>query len=105
MNMSARWVTKYGPRRVRFEPPTLEEALYAAEGLTTDTGEQISIAAELMQMPIDEARAEAERILKSRGSRPKVAGRRSLSTGAVVVERKTSRRIPREMSTRRLNAR
>ncbi len=104
--MSARWVTKYGPRRVRFEPPTLEEALYAAEGLTTDTGEQISIAAELMQMPIDEARAEAERILKSRGgSRPKVAGRRSLSTGAVVVERKASRRIPREMSARRLNAR
>ena len=43
--MSARWMTKYGARRVRVELPTLEDALFAAEGLTDDVHQQIHIAA------------------------------------------------------------
>jgi hypothetical protein len=84
-------MTKYGVRRVRVEPPTLEDALYAAEGLTFDTRQQIHIAADLMQVPVDQARAEAERINKERASRPQIVrDRRSL--GPVVVERRTPRR-------------
>jgi hypothetical protein len=93
--MSATWVTKYGVRRVRVELPTLEDALYAAEGLTPDTRQQIHIAAALMQVPEDQARAEAERILKERGRRPQVV-RGSRSHAPVVVERRSPRRIVRE---------
>ena len=31
--MSTTWNTKYGPRRVRHDPPTLEEAIFAARGI------------------------------------------------------------------------
>jgi hypothetical protein len=90
--MSVTWVTKYGPRRVRVDLPTLEDALFAAEGLTPDTGEQIRIAAELMQMPVEQTQVEAERIIKDRARRPQTirTGRRSL--GPVVVEHRTLRR-------------
>ena len=43
--MSTTWKTKYGPRRVRNDPPTLEEAIFAARGLTEDVQEQVEIAA------------------------------------------------------------
>jgi hypothetical protein len=93
--MSATWVTKYGVRRVRVEPPTLEDALFAAEGLTADPRQQIHIAADLMQVPVDEAKAEAERILKDRAKRPQVVRGRN-SAVAVVVERRAPRRALRE---------
>lgn len=84
-------MTKYGPRRVRVDLPTLEDALFAAEGLTPDTHEQIRIAADLMQLPVEQASVEAERIIKSRARRsPAVRNSRSLSP--VVVERRTPRR-------------
>jgi hypothetical protein len=89
--MSTTWVTKYGPRRVRIDLPTLEDALFAAEGLTPDADEQIHIAAELMQLPVEQARAEAERLIKSRAGRPRVVQVRR-SVGAVVVEHRTPRR-------------
>ena len=96
--MSATWVTKYGVRRVRVELPTLEDALFAAEGLTPDHGQQIHIAAALMQVPVDQARTEAERIIKDRASQPQmIRGGRSLSP--VVVERRSARRIPRDAQT------
>ena len=34
--MSADWNTKYGTRRVRHDPPTLDEAIFAAIGMTAD---------------------------------------------------------------------
>lgn len=97
--MSVRWMTKYGARRVRVELPTLEDALFAAEGLTGDTHQQIHIAAALMQVPEEQARAEAERLLKDRAGRPQtlaqvVHGGRS--GGPVVVERRAPRRLQRE---------
>ena len=36
---------------LRFEPPTLEEAIYAAQGLTDDIDGQAEIAARLMGLP------------------------------------------------------
>lgn len=97
--MSVRWMTKYGARRVRVELPTLEDALFAAEGLTDDVRQQINIAAALMQVPEDEARAEAERLRKERGGRPHTlhaASRDRRFDGRVVVERRAPRRAKRE---------
>jgi len=38
--MSEDWITKYGPRRVRRDPPTLDEAIFAAIGITDDQRQQ-----------------------------------------------------------------
>lgn len=43
--------------RTKYEPPGLEEALVAAEGLTQDPQEQLEIAASLMGVAIEEVRA------------------------------------------------
>jgi hypothetical protein len=93
--MSASWMTKYGRRRVRVELPTLEDALFAAEGLTSDTGEQIRIAADLMQVPADQVRSEAERIITGRASRPQTIRSRH-SAEPVIVQRRAPRRVLRE---------
>ena len=42
--MSADWNTKYGTRRVRHDPPTLDEAIFAAVGITDDQDQQAEIA-------------------------------------------------------------
>jgi len=60
------WDTKDGRRRVRRDPPTLEEAALAAQGLTTDPNEQIAIVASLMEVAPDEARTAVLRLGRSR---------------------------------------
>ena len=89
--MSVVWNTKYGTRRVRHDPPTLKEAILAAQGLTDQLMEQVEIAAALMDMPVADVRAEllknapprkAEQIVTTAGRAPRT----------VVVERR-SRRI------------
>lgn len=94
--MTARWSTSYGPRRLRHEPPTLEEALYAAEGLADDAEQQVAIAAELMAVPVDQVRKDALAILKGARNRMTITagGRRGRLSGGgtVVVERKPARR-------------
>ena len=92
--MSEVWKTKYGPRRVRRDPPTLQEAIAAARGLTDDIQAQVEIAASLMEVPIEQVKAE---LLKSGGQRKdiKTVGVTAGRPGAlrtVVVERKISRR-------------
>jgi len=92
-------MTKYGARRVRVELPTLEDALFAAEGLTEDAHQQIHIAAALMHVSEDEARAEADRLRKDRSGRPQAvhaSSRDRRSGGPVVVERRAPRRPKRE---------
>src|ERR1700736_5973832 len=49
--MTKAWKTKYGPRRVRRDPPTLDEAIFAAQGLTDDPQAQVEIAASLLGVP------------------------------------------------------
>jgi hypothetical protein len=97
--MSRVWKTKYGPRRVRHDPPTLAEAIAAARGLTDDVAQQVEIAASLMDLSADEVRPE---VLKAAAAAT-AATRKHLSeiayvgrSGAprtVVVERKPSRRL------------
>jgi hypothetical protein len=89
--MTIVWNTKYGRRRVKHEPPTLEEALDAARGLTDDRQEQIEIAASLMDLPVEDVKAKARTLAPPRVS---VGVRVAPRTGRqIVVERKTTRRL------------
>eukprot|EP01035_Chromulina_nebulosa_P055974 gene55974-76727_t len=92
LTMSTGWNTKYGPRRVRHDPPVLAEAITAAQGLTDDPDGQAEIAAQLMDMPVAEVRAEIEKML-AEARKPKTltitASRRGGQTKAVVVERRS----------------
>ena len=86
--MATTWKTKWGPRRVRKDPPTLEEALIAAESLTDDLAQRIEIAASLSGAPIEEVKAlAAKQANMARGRSTLVAGRNR----AVVVEYKRPR--------------
>ena len=85
------WETKDGRRRVRCDPPTVEEAVLAAQGLTDDLKEQIEIVAALMEVPVDEARGVVLRMGHRRDtSHVTVTGRIGASR-AVVGERRASR--------------
>ncbi len=89
--MSDEWVTKDGRRRVRRDPPTVEEAVVAAQGLTDDLKEQIEIVASLMEVPREQARGVVLRMGQRKDvDRVTVTGRVG-APRAVVVERRTSR--------------
>ncbi|HTV32384.1 MAG TPA: hypothetical protein VME69_04670 [Methylocella sp.] len=91
--MSTVWHTKYGTRKVRFDPPTLKEAITAARGLTDDLQQQAEIAAALMELPLEEVRAELLATAPPRNSTQIVttSGREGAAR-TVIVERKASRR-------------
>jgi len=89
------WDTKDGRRRVRRDPPTLEEAVVAAQGLTDEIGEQVEIVVSLMQVSTEEARSAVLRFGQRRDvDRVTIAGRAGAAR-AVVVERRIVRR-PRQ---------
>lgn len=86
-----------GNFRVRHDPPTLEEAIFAAQGLTDDVEGQTEIAAMLMGMSQDEVRpavvtanAKASKPMRGtlglRMAAPPASGR-----PVVVVERRAPR--------------
>ena len=88
------WKTKYGPRRVREEAPTLQEAIVAAQGLSDDVEAQADIAAALMGLPVEQVRAELSKLAPPRKDTAKsvvFAGPAS-APRTIVVERKLSRR-------------
>jgi hypothetical protein len=104
--MGSVWKTKYGRRRVRHDPPTIEEALIAASGLTDDPEGQVEIAASLMELPQDEIRAQLEKVQhvqQAQAAQAAKSARLNIGTVAVttrtgaprsvIVERKPSRRI------------
>ena len=85
--MSDIWDTKDGRRRVRRDPPTVEEAVQAAQGLTEELSEQIEIVASLMDVSADEARGAVLRLGQRKDvNRFTIAGRAGAQR-AVVVER------------------
>jgi hypothetical protein len=91
--MTTTWNTKYGPRRVRHDPPTLEEAIFAARGLTDDAEQQVEIAASLMEVSADEVRAALKKSPQPRNPPTVAFTSRGGTERSVVVERKPSRRI------------
>jgi hypothetical protein len=101
--MSDVWETKDGRRRVRRDPPTVEEAVLAARGLTDDVKQQVEIVASLMDVSPDEARRTVLRMGQPKDvNRVTVAGRGAGATRAVVVERRTPRyvSVPRRFAGR-----
>jgi len=87
--MSSVWKTKWGPRRVRREPPNIDEALQAAESITDDFDAKVEIAATLLGLPPDAVRQHASKraTFSIKGRPSMVAGK----TRAVVVEYKRPR--------------
>ncbi len=88
------WKTKFGRRRVRHDPPTLEEAIVAASGLSDDVDAQIEIAASLMELSPDEVRAQMPKAAPPpKANNTVVFINRSGGPRSVIVERKPSRRV------------
>jgi hypothetical protein len=92
--MGKTWNTQYGPRRVREEPPSLDEAIFAARGLSDDPNAQAEIAASLMGVAVEQVR-----VAMIKSSQRKDIGssvtftKRAGAERAVVVERKPMRRV------------
>lgn len=93
--MSTGWKTKYGGRRVRHDPPTIEEALEAAQCLTDDPDSQIEVAASLIGLPVEDVKAVAMRAKRRTTIQRVVPAQPSASGRAVIVERRTTRRLTR----------
>ena len=92
--MSGDWNTKYGTRRVRHDPPTLEEAIFAAIGITDDVEAQAEIASSLMGLPYDEVLAEVKktaRVSARTGTATRVIAGEQGAQRSVVVERRVIR--------------
>jgi hypothetical protein len=91
--MSKTWNTEYGPRRVREEPPSLDEAIEAARGLTDDPTAQAEIASSLMGVPIEKVRVAMPKVSQRRDvlSTTTTFTKRAGTERAVVVERKPRR--------------
>ena len=92
--MSEDWNTKYGPRRVRRDPPTLDEAIFAAVGITDDQQQQAEIASALMGLPFDDVLVEVKKQGRTaaRLATRVIAGEQGAQR-SVVVERRVVRRI------------
>lgn len=93
--MSESWNTKWGARRVRHDPPTLAEALTAAQCFTDDRDDQAEIAADLMGVPVAEAMIEMRRLAPQRRATQTVVAPARDKSGlrTVIIERKASRRL------------
>jgi hypothetical protein len=98
--MSEDWNTKYGSRRVRRDPPTLDEAIFAAIGITDDQEAQAEIAASLMGLPVESVTAEVRKIARSpaRSSTRVIAGEQGAQR-SVVVERRVIRKFGNDKRT------
>jgi hypothetical protein len=98
--MSEDWHTKYGPRRVRRDPPTLDEAIFAAMGITDDQEAQAEIAASLMGLPIESVTGEVKKAgrISARSSTRVIAGEQGAQR-SVVVERRVIRKFGNDKRT------
>jgi hypothetical protein len=83
--------------RTRYEPPTLEEAIFAAQGLTSDIEHQIAIARELTGQPEEDVRQAVQRM--------RLLSDRSITLGPlsprrpVVVEKRSPRSFTRHSTS------
>src|SRR3979411_3354324 len=92
--MSEDWNTKYGPRRVRRDPPTLDEAIFAAIGITDDQQAQADIAASLMGLPVESGQTEVKKVARTSGrTLTRVIAGEQGAQRSVVVERPVFRKF------------
>jgi hypothetical protein len=86
---------------VRRDPPTLEEAIFAAIGITDDQEAQAEIAAALMGLPYEEVLAEvkkAARPVLGRSTTRVIAGEQGAQR-SIVVERRVVRKFGNDKRT------
>jgi hypothetical protein len=93
--MTVSWKTKYGPRRVRQDPPTLQEAIAAAKGLSDSLQAQAEIAASLMGLPVDAVKTEVLKTAHDRMRPTRTIASERGTRRAVVVEHRVTRRPSR----------
>lgn len=91
--MSADWKTKYGTRRVRRDPPTLEEAIFAAMGLTDNLDQQAEIASSLMGLPIEAVQGEVRKAGRTAARSTRVIAGEQGAQRSIVVERRVTRKF------------
>jgi hypothetical protein len=92
--MSEDWNTKYGTRRVRRDPPTLDEAIFAAIGITDDQEAQAEIAAALMGLPLDAVLPEVRKQTRANGrATTRVIAGEQGAQRSIVVERRVVRKF------------
>src|SRR6202047_3659909 len=105
--MSEDWNTKYGTRRVRRDPPTLDEAIFAAVGITDDQDEQAEIAASLMGLPLETVQAEVRKLgrASARVASTRVIAGEQGAQRSIVVERRVVSRFVNDKRTGTLSAR
>jgi hypothetical protein len=92
--MTVTWNTKYGSRRVRHDPPTLKEAIAAAQDLSDKLQDQIEIAAGFMDLPVEDVRSEVMKAALPRSTaRIVTSSCREGGSRTVIVERKSRRLV------------
>ncbi len=80
------------PIKVRQEPPTIEEAVFAAQALTPDREQQVEIAAGLMSLSLDEVRPHVE-AAPPLPPAPSAEPRRTLGLGRTETSVRTAGRV------------
>lgn len=90
--LSTTWNTKFGSRRLKVDLPTLEEAIFAASGITDDREGQAEIAAALMGMPLDEVRTAVMKVKIVAEPVRQIIETARRGPRVVVVEQKSARR-------------
>jgi hypothetical protein len=91
--MSEDWNTKYGLRRVRRDPPTLDEAIFAAMGITDDLEQQAEIAASLMGLPLESVQSEVRKASRTAARSTRVIAGEQGAQRSIVVERRVTRKF------------
>src|SRR5262249_29822803 len=89
--MSEVWDTKDGRRRVRRDPPTVDDAALAAQGLAEELEAQVEIVTSLMPVSAEEARRAVLKMRRSRDDKLFTIAWRARRSRSGVVQRKTPR--------------
>ncbi|HEX4408589.1 MAG TPA: hypothetical protein VH206_07445 [Xanthobacteraceae bacterium] len=90
--MTEVWDTKDGRRRVRRDPPTIDDAVLAAQGLADDVDGQVEIVMSLMTVTTEEARSAVLRLAQRKDTSHLTVAGRAGTARTVVVERRAPRR-------------
>jgi hypothetical protein len=83
---------KWGQRRTRHDPPDVDDAVAAAQGLTDDIDSQVEIAAQLIGLSEEEVRpAVSKASARPRLFREATTSTRSMPGRTITVERRSPR--------------
>jgi hypothetical protein len=84
---------------VKRDPPTLEEAIFAATGITEDLDAQAEIAASLMGLPLEAVQVEVKKAARAAVRSTHVIAGEPGAQRSIVVERRVVRRFGNDKRT------